>query len=298
MPLGIAGIVTNTVVLNQYAKAYGTVIDLIKAYLDITDKPVVMEIDGHTVDELLAVGKVFTDLSDQIILKIPCTVNGLKAFSILKQEGVETFCTTVFSLTQAAAVAQAGVDHLLPFCDPVKAVGGDPTQLIRECVQMFRGWGQRPYIMAALVRSVETAHAAFHDGADELVTMWTVYRDMMDHPLTEEWNKTFMDEWGRHARKRLARGRAGHIRLNVNLVRDLVVIITTREWCASEKLEGWKIGRVEGKPSIFSFPARKERNVKGGVEAREGRKASSQSSTLAILILPTNQISTEPSKVT
>ena len=57
MPLGIAGIVTNTVVLNQYAKEYGSVIDLIKAYLDITDKPVVMEIDGHTVEELLAVGR-------------------------------------------------------------------------------------------------------------------------------------------------------------------------------------------------------------------------------------------------
>lgn len=195
MPLGIAGIVTNTVVLNQYAKPYGTVINLIKKYLDITDKPVVVEIDGHTVEELLAVGTVFTNLSDQIILKIPCTINGLKAFSVLKQEGVETFCTTVFSLTQAAAVAQAGVDHILPFCDPVKAVGGDPTQLIRECAQMFSSWGSRPYIMAALVRSAETAHAAFRDGADELVTMCSVYQEMMEHPLTEQWNKTFMDEW-------------------------------------------------------------------------------------------------------
>ena len=51
MPLGIAGIVTNTVVLNQYAKPYGSVIALIKEYLAITDKPVVVEIDGHTVDE-------------------------------------------------------------------------------------------------------------------------------------------------------------------------------------------------------------------------------------------------------
>jgi len=195
MAMGVAGIVTNTVVLNQYAKAHGTVIDLIKKYLDITDKPIVMEIDGHTVEELLAVGKVFTNLSDQIILKIPCTVTGLKAFALLKEEGVETFCTTVFSLTQAAAVAQAGAGHILPFCDPIKEVGGDPTELIRECVQMFSGWEQRPYIMAALIRSVETAHAAFRDGVDELVTMWTVYRDMMDHPLTEKWNKIFMDEW-------------------------------------------------------------------------------------------------------
>ena len=195
MPLGIAGIVTNTVVLNQYAKQYGSVIELLKQYFDITDKPVVMEIDGHSVEELLEVGKVFTDLSDQIMLKIPCTVNGLKAFGVLKDEGVETFCTTVFSLPQAAAVAQAGVDHILPFCEPVKEVGGDPTRLIRECAQMFQGWEQRPFIMAALVRTVETAHAAFRDGCDELVTMWTVYRDMMDHPLTEQWNKTFMDQW-------------------------------------------------------------------------------------------------------
>ena len=195
MPLGIAGIVTNTVVLNQYAKEHGTVIDLLKKYLDITDKPIVMEIDGHSVEELLEVGKVFTNLSDQIILKIPCTVIGLKAFSILKDEGVETFCTTVFSLTQAAAVAQAGASHILPFCEPVKEVGGDPTKLVRDCTQMFKGWQQRPYIMAALIRTVETAHAAFRDGCDELVTMWTVYRDMMNHPLTEQWNKTFMDEW-------------------------------------------------------------------------------------------------------
>ena len=90
MPLGIAGIVTNTVVLNQYAKPYGSVIKLIEAYLELTDKPVVMEIDGHSVEELLEVGKVFTEMSDQIILKIPCSVNGLKAFAALKAEGVET----------------------------------------------------------------------------------------------------------------------------------------------------------------------------------------------------------------
>ena len=77
----------------------------------------------------------------------------------------------------------------------MKAVGGDPTKLIRECVRMFSGWEQRPFIQAALIRSVETAYAAFRDGCDELVTMWTVYRDMMEHPLTDQWNQTFMDEW-------------------------------------------------------------------------------------------------------
>ena len=195
MPLGIAGIVTNTVILNQMVKKYGPMIDVVKRYLDITEKPVVVEIDGHSVAELLEVGHCFTQMSDQVVLKIPCGVNGLNAFAALRDQGVETVCTTVFSLTQAAAVAQAGANHILPFCEPVKEVGGDPTQLIRECVKMFSGWENRPFIMAALVRSGEVAHAAFRDGVDELVTMWTVYRDMMEHPLTETWNKTFMKEW-------------------------------------------------------------------------------------------------------
>ncbi len=73
-------------------------------------------------------------------------------------------------------------------------MGGDPIKLIRDCAHMFRGWYDRPYIMAALVRSVETAHAAFRDGADELVTMWTVSRDMLHHPLTDHWNKVLLDE--------------------------------------------------------------------------------------------------------
>ena len=206
MPLGIAGIVTNTVVHNQYAKAHGSAIDVIKKYLDLTDKPIVVEIDGHSLDELLEVGKTFTDLSDQIVLKIPCSINALKAFASLRQEGVETCCTTVFSLPQAVAAAQAGVDHILPFCEPVKEAGGDPTKLIRECAQVFGAWEQRPFIMAALVRTVETAYAAFRDGADELVTMWTVYRDMMDHPMTAQWNKVFMDAWQDMDRNGLLKG--------------------------------------------------------------------------------------------
>ena len=196
MPLGIAGIVTNTVVHNQYAKAHGGAIDVIKKYLDLTGQ-------AHRRRDRRALARRacwrwarrFTDLSDQIVLKIPCSTNALKAFAALREEGVETCCTTVFSLPQAVAVAQAGVDHILPFCEPVKEAGGDPTKLIRECAQVFGGWEQRPFIMAALVRTVETAYAAFRDGADELVTMWTVYRDMMDHPMTSQWNKVFMDAW-------------------------------------------------------------------------------------------------------
>jgi transaldolase len=108
---------------------------------------------------------------------------------------VPTFCTTVFTLPQAAAVAQAGVTHVLPFCEPFNDVGGDPTKLIRDCREMFDGWVERPFITAALVRSVDTADAALRDGADGIIVFWPVFRDMMQSHLTDEWNKTFLGEW-------------------------------------------------------------------------------------------------------
>ena len=145
MPLGIAGIVTNTVVLNQYAKPYGSVIAA-DGGLPRDDR----QAGGHRDRRPHGRGTAGSrqNLHRHVAasyLKIPCTLTGLKAFSILRQEGIETFCTTVFSLAQAAAVAQAGVNHILPFCDPVREMGGDPTRLIRECAAMFKGWG-RPTI--------------------------------------------------------------------------------------------------------------------------------------------------------
>ncbi|HCI85996.1 MAG TPA: hypothetical protein DHV68_04040 [Dehalococcoidia bacterium] len=195
MDRGAAGIVTNTIVLNDMVKKYGQITEVTKRYLDITDKPVAIEIDGHSTQELLDVGEVFTKMSDQIILKIPATTYALGAFSELKKAGIPTFCTTVFSLPQAAAVAAAGVTHVLPFCEPFKEVSGDPTKLIRDCQDMFDGWGDRPFITAALVRSVETAEAAIADGADGIIVFWPIFRDMMEHILTEEWNTTFLNEW-------------------------------------------------------------------------------------------------------
>lgn len=196
MPRGAAGIVTNTVVLNDMVKKYGQITDVVKRYLDITDRPVVVEIDGHSTQELLDVGEVFVKMAPgQVILKIPATEYALDAFAALKKQGVETFCTTVFTLTQAAAVAQAGVTHVLPFCEPYRDVKGDPTKLVRDCRQMFAGWDDRPYITAALVRSVDTAEACLRDGADGIIVFWPIFRDMMKNKLTDEWNKLFLDQW-------------------------------------------------------------------------------------------------------
>ena len=192
---GAAGIVTNTVVQRELAAKYGGLLEVTRRYLDITDKLVVIEVEGHTTEELLEVSRVFTALSPQIAIKIPCTAQGLGAFGPLADEGVTTFCTTVFSLGQAAAAARAGATHVLPFCEPIREMGGDPGKLVRDCAAMFAPWRQRPFVTAALVRSVETATAALDAGADGIIVFWPIFRDLLEHPLTATWNDTFAGEW-------------------------------------------------------------------------------------------------------
>ena len=192
---GAVGIVTNTIVLNDMTKKYGQLNDVIKRYIDITDKPIAVEIDGHSSSELLSVGENFTKMSDQIILKIPATTYALDAFTELKKSGIPTFCTTVFTLNQAVAIAQAGATHILPFCEPFNDVDGDPTKLIRECNKLFKNWDNRPFVTAALVRSKETAYKALKDGADGIIVFWPVFEEMIKSKLSDEWNKIFLDEW-------------------------------------------------------------------------------------------------------
>ena len=192
---GAAGIVTNTVVLNDMVKKYGQLTGVIRRYLDITDLPVVVEVDGESTEELLDAAAVFTAMSDQVMIKLPCNPHALAAFAELRRQRVATMCTTVFSLGQACAVAQAGATHILPFCEPVKELGGDPTKLVRECAKTFAGWSDRPSVTAALVRSVDVAYQALRDGADGIIIFWPILREMMLHPLTDQWNHTFKTEW-------------------------------------------------------------------------------------------------------
>ena len=195
MNYGIKGIVTNTVVQRELVQKYGTLTDLTKKYLEVTDKKIAIEIDGETTEELLAVGESFTKLSDQIILKIPCSEIALEAFAVLKKEGIETFCTTVFSLSQAVVAAQAGADHILPFCEPFKELGLNPTKLVKDCYETFKEWENKPKVTAALVRSSDVANAALRDGADGIIIFWPVYEEILKNPLTDKWNDIFMDEW-------------------------------------------------------------------------------------------------------
>jgi hypothetical protein len=152
LPRGGCGIVTNTVIFDQLAPRYGGVRGLLEAYLAITNGPLIVEVDGDTVEEILRWGEAACALSPLVGVKLPTRPVCLEAMRRLADQGVTVFATTVCSVTQAAAIAACGARYLAPFVHPLLEHGEDPYRLIRDIVAAFRPHADMPKVIAGLIR--------------------------------------------------------------------------------------------------------------------------------------------------
>ena len=155
LDMDVVGIVTNTIVLDQLADRFGTMIAAIERYLSLQERePVVVEVDGDSTDDIVAAAQVFTSMSPRVVLKIPCTSKGLRAVARMKLEGHESMVTTMFSASQAVAAAAAGAAYVAPFTGPTIDSGADASKIIGDIVRVLRNRSSTPYIAAGIVRSV------------------------------------------------------------------------------------------------------------------------------------------------
>ncbi len=195
LPFGVAGIITNTIVLKDLTERDGQLIDVLKQHLDITDKTIVVEVDGDTIDEFMYASEAAYTLSDQVMIKVPTKRLGIQAHARLRELGVRTMATTVFSLSQAVLVAAAGASWIAPFVGPTHAFGKDAIAFVSEIVNAFRDRPNAPGVIGGIVRNPASAYLAYAAGADAVVTFPAVYWEMLEHPGTTEWNDTFKDKW-------------------------------------------------------------------------------------------------------
>ena len=196
MQYGIGGLITNTIILKDLTAKYGQLRGLIQQYLDITDKELVVEVDGDTIEEFMYAAEAAYKLSPQVIIKVPTKKVGIQAHARLRDLGVKTMATTVFSLSQAVLVAAAGASWIAPFVGPTHAYGKDAVKFVAEIANAFHGRPNAPRIMGGIVRDAETAYLSYAGGADALVTFPSVYWQMLEHPGTTEWNNLFRNKWG------------------------------------------------------------------------------------------------------
>jgi transaldolase len=204
--LGIVdGVTTNPSLL---AKESGDPEAILLEICRTVDGPISAEVVATDAEGMLREGRHWAALHENIVVKIPCIAEGLKATKALSGEGHPVNMTLVFSPAQALLAAKAGARYVSPFVGRLDDVSTDGMQLVADIVEIFENYDFDCEVLAASLRHpmhvVEAAKLGAHIG-----TMpFAVVQSLLKHPLTDIGLKRFLDDWEK-AKKELGAKAAG-----------------------------------------------------------------------------------------
>ena len=191
----ISGVTTNPTLIKKSGKDPDDVYaDLIK---DIGIKDLSIEVDRHDAEQLIQNGIKYGKLwINEATIKLPCTVEGIKACKTLSYMGLRVNMTLVFSVSQAILCAVAGATYVSPFFGRLDDNGHDGIGLIRDIAKVFCHNRSETKILAASIRDAATVGKAFQAGAHICTIPPKVFDDMFKHVLTDKGLFQFMLDSG------------------------------------------------------------------------------------------------------
>lgn len=188
----LAGVTTNPSLIAKEGRIFEEVIEEIS---EIVDGPISAEVIATDYEGMVREAMELSKISNNIIIKIPMTEEGLKAVSILDSRGIKTNVTLVFSPLQALLAARAGASYVSPFIGRVDDIGSDGIDLVSEIAEMFRIHDIDTEIIAASIRSPKHVMEASMVGADISTIPYKVFKQMLNHPLTDSGIERFLKDW-------------------------------------------------------------------------------------------------------
>jgi transaldolase len=137
-----------------------------------------------------------SELPENVIIKIPCTPEGLAATKVLTKEGVDTNVTLIFSASQALMAAKAGATYVSPFIGRIDDTGHDGMNLIAEIMEIWSKYDSiTTKVLAASIRHPTHMLQCMQLGAHTATMPAKIFRQLMKHPLTDRGLEGFMRDW-------------------------------------------------------------------------------------------------------
>lgn len=187
------GVTTNPTL---YAKVGGAPYEeILQEICTITGGPVSAEVIADDVEGMLAEGRRFARLADNIVIKVAMSENGLEAISGFHAEGIRTNCTLIFSANQGLLAAKAGASFLSPFVGRLDDINEDGMIVIRELADIVRFYDLDSEIITASVRHPRHVTDAALAGAHIATVPFKVLQQMVHHPLTDRGIEQFKRDW-------------------------------------------------------------------------------------------------------
>ena len=189
----IDGVTTNPSLI---LKSGGDIMEVTKTICGIVDGPVSAEVTRTDVDGMLAEAKILADIAPNICIKLPITLDGLKACKALTDKGVKTNLTLCFSVNQALLAAKAGATFVSPFVGRLDDINLDGLQLIEDIRTVFDNYDAlNTEILAASLRTANHVSEVAKIGADVATIPPAVIEKLAQHPLTDKGLQTFLADW-------------------------------------------------------------------------------------------------------
>ena len=190
----ICGVTTNPSLIAKEGKVFEEVIAEIAS---IVDGPISGEVKATTTDAegMIAEGREIAKIHPNMVVKIPMTVEGLKAVKVLSSEGIKTNVTLIFSANQAILAANAGATYVSPFLGRLDDISQPGIELIRQIAEIFDIYGYDTEIIAASIRNPIHVTDCALAGADIATIPYKVIEQMTKHPLTDQGIEKFQADY-------------------------------------------------------------------------------------------------------
>ena len=188
----ICGVTTNPSLIAKEGRDF---IEVVKEISTIVDGPISAEVISLDHKGMVEEADKLSKIHKNIVIKLPMTLEGLKATKILSQKGIKTNVTLIFSATQALLAARAGATYVCPFVGRLDDIGQDGLSLIEEIVDIFNVNAIETEIIVASVRNPIHVAQAARMGADIATVPYKVITQMTKHPLTDKGIENFLKDW-------------------------------------------------------------------------------------------------------
>ena len=161
---------------------------------EIVDGPVSAEVTCLKAEEMIAEGEDLAAIHENVVVKCPLTIDGLKAIKHFSSVGIRTNATLVFSPNQALLAAKAGADYVSPFVGRLDDISTDGMALVKQILTIYDNYGYPTEVIVASVRTPLHVIDAAMMGADIATIPYSVIKQLVNHPLTDAGLKKFMDD--------------------------------------------------------------------------------------------------------
>jgi len=192
------GVTTNPSLVAKEGRSFK---EMLIEICNIVDGPISAEVVSLEADAMVKEGKELAKIHKNIVVKVPLIAEGLKATKRLAAEGIKVNVTLCFSPTQALLAAKAGAWCVSPFIGRLDDISSNGMELIRQILTIYRNYDYKTQVLVASVRHPQHVVEAALAGGHICTMPFSIFQQMVKHPLTDIGLKKFLADWEAQVKK-------------------------------------------------------------------------------------------------